>query len=188
MERKERQTEQFLMQFERRVEKITGVLEGLQVSLEAGKVQRVQAVLRSTARRLLRLSDSLEGGDLEGVLDEMGDAVDELEGGIDELNGEGLSRQIKSANRFEAKIESLNRTLQRFANAGFETSELDEYLTDAQDLLAGIEAEYRAGDVEAAEELIEDAEELIEEAQEHFREFQKEAAKASRGEEPETTV
>ncbi|MBL7080016.1 Tar ligand binding domain-containing protein, partial [Candidatus Bathyarchaeota archaeon] len=116
-------------------------------------------------------------------LDEMEDAVDEFEDGIDELNGEGLSKQLKSANRFEARIESLNKTLRRFAEAGFETSELDEYMTDAQGLLARIEAEFRAGNEEDAEELIEDAEELIEEAQERFKKFQKEAAKVSGGEE-----
>ncbi len=182
-ERKEKQTEKFLEQFQRRVEKITGVLEGLQESLEAGKTQRVQAVLRSTSQKLLRLSDSLGGGDLEGVLDDLEDAVDELEEGIDELNGEGLSKQIKAANRFDAKIDSLNRTLQRFADAGFETSELEEYVDDATGLLEEIEAAVREGDEEEAEELLDEAEELIDEAQDHFKEFQKESHKASRGDE-----
>jgi HEPN domain-containing protein len=168
-ERKVKQTEQFLAQFQRRVEKITGVLEGLQGSLEAGKTQRVQAVLRSTAQKLLRLSDSLAGGDLENVLNDMEAAVDELDAGIDELNGEGLSRQIKSANRFEAKIDSLNGSLQRLANAGYNTSELDEYQSEAQNLLSQIEEKLREGDEDAAEELIERAESLIEEAQELSR-------------------
>jgi ABC-type transporter Mla subunit MlaD len=181
--RKEKQVEQFLGQFQRRVDKITGVLGGLQESLEAGKIQRVQAVLRSTAQKLLRLSDSLTGGDLEEVLDEMEVAVDELEDGIDELNGEGLSKQLKSANRFEAKIESLNKTLQRYANAGFETSELDEYVSDANGLLARIEAKVREGNHKEAEELIEEAEELIEESQDHFKNVQEEFKKASKGEE-----
>ena len=182
-ERKEKQTEQFLEQFQRRVEKITGVLEGLQENLEAGKTRRVQAVLRSTAQKLLRLSDSLGSEDLEDVLDDMEDAVDELEEGIDELNGEGLSKQIKSANRFDAKIESLNRTLQRFTKAGFETSELDEYVDDAEGLLEEIEAAVQEGNEEEAEELIDEAEELIDEAQDHFKEFHKESRKTSRGEE-----
>jgi HEPN domain-containing protein len=182
-ERKEKQTEQFLEQFQRRVEKITGVLEGLQESLEAGKTQRVQAVLQSTAQKLLRLSGSLGGEDLEDVLDDMEDAVDEFEDGIDELNGEGFSKQIKSVNRFEAKIESLSKTLQRFGENGFETSKLDEYVTEAKGLLARIEVEVRAGNEEVAKELVEEAEEVIEEAQDHFKEFQKEAKKAQRGEE-----
>ena len=184
-ERKEKQTKQFMEQFQRRVEKINGVLEGLQDSLEAGKTQRVQAVLGSAAKKLLRLRDSLAGGDLEGVIDEMEDAVDEFEDGIDELNGEGLSKQLKSANRFEARIESFNKTLQRLAEAGFETSELDEYMTDAGGLLARIEAEIREGNEEDVEELIEEAEELREEVQERFKEFQKEAKKSSKGEDNE---
>jgi len=162
-ERKEKQAEKFLEQFQRRVEKITGVLESLQDSLEAGKTQRVQAVLQSTARKLLRLSDSLGGGDLEDILDEMQDTVDELEDGIDELNGAGLSRQLKSANRFDAQIESLTKTIQRLADAGFETSEFEEKLAYAQDLLARIEETIREGDKEAAEDLIDELEEIIDE-------------------------
>jgi hypothetical protein len=179
-ERKVKQTEQFLTQFQRRVEKITGVLEGLQGSLEAGKTQRVQAVLRSTAQKLLRLSDSLAGGNLENVLNDMEDAVDELDDGIDELNGEGLSRQIKSANRFEAKIESLKRSLERMTNAGYNTSELDEYLSKAQNLLSQIEVKLREGDESTTKKLIEDAEELIKEAQELFKKLQKNTLRASR--------
>jgi hypothetical protein len=182
-ERKEKQTEQFLNQFQRQVGKITEVLEGLQESLEAGKTQRVRAVLQATAQKLLRLSDRLGGEDIEDILDEVEDAVDNLDDGIDELNGEGLSRQIKYANRFEAKIESLNRTLQRYAEAGFETDELDEYMAEANGLLARIEAEVRAGNDEEAEELIEEAEDLIEEVGRYFREYQKEVKKAQRGEE-----
>ncbi len=179
-ERRERQTEQFLAQFQRRVEKITGVLEGLQGSLEAGKTRRVQAVLRSTAQRLLRLSDTLSSGNMTDVLDDLDDAVEALDDGLDELNGEGLSKQIKSANRFEAKIESLKRSLERLTNAGYNTSELDEYLTEAQNLLSQIEQKLQEGDEDAAEELIGDAEELIKEAQELFKKLQKNTLKASR--------
>jgi hypothetical protein len=179
-ERKERQTEQFLAQFQRRVEKITGVLEGLQGSLEAGKTRRVQAVLRSTAQRLLRLSDSLSRGNMTDVLDDLDDAVEELDAGLDEMNGEGLSKQIKSANRFEAKIESLKRSLERLTNAGYNTSELDEYLSEAQSLLSQIEVKLGEGDESSAKELIEDAEELVEEAQELFKKLQKNTLRASR--------
>ncbi len=169
-ERKEKQTEKFLEQFQRRVDKITGVLEGLQDNLEEGKTQRVQAVLRSTAQKLLRLSDSLGGEDLEDIIDEMEDAVDELEEGINELNGKGLSNQIKSANRFDATIESLNNTLQRLSEAGIETSELEEKLSEAPDLLAQVEETVRAGDKEAAEDLIDELEDVIDEIQDDIEE------------------
>jgi len=182
-ERKEKQTEQFMVQFQRQVGKVTDVLEGLQESLEAGKTQRVRAVLEATARKLLRLSDRLGGEDIEDILDEVEDAVNELDDGIDELNGEGLSRQIKYANRFEAKMESLNRTLQRYAEAGYDTDELDEYMAEANGLLARIQAKVRAGNDEEAEALIEEAEDLIEEVGRYFKGYQKEVKKAQRGEE-----
>lgn len=179
-ERKEKQTEKFLEQFQRRVEKITGVLEDLQDSLEAGKTQRVRAVLRSTAQKLLRLSDSLGSGDLEDILDEMEDAVDELEGGLDELNGAGLSRQLKSANRFDAQIEVIGNTLRRLAEAGFETFEFEEKLADAQDLMTRIEEAVREGNKEAAEDLIDEFEELIDELKDDIEEATEDSGK-SRG-------
>jgi hypothetical protein len=179
-ERRERQTEQFLAQFQRRVEKITGTLEGLQASLEAGKTRRVQAVLRSTAQRLLRLSDTLSSGNMTDVLDDLDDAVEALDDGLDELNGEGLSKQIKSASRFEAKIESLKRSFERLTNAGYNTSEFDEYLAEAQSLLSQIEEKLQEGDEDVVKELIEDAEDLIEDAQKLFKKLQKNTLKASR--------
>jgi molecular chaperone GrpE (heat shock protein) len=100
----------------------------------------------------------------------MEDAVDELEDGIDELNGAGLSRQLKSANRFDAQIDSLTKTLQRLADAGFETSEFEEKLADAQDFLARIEETVREGDKEAAEDLIDEFEELIDELKDDIAE------------------
>jgi len=62
-----------------------------------------------------------------------------------------------------AQIESLTKTIQRLADAGFETSEFEEKLAYAQDLLARIEETIREGDKEAAEDLIDELEEIIDE-------------------------
>ena len=113
------------------------------------------------------------------VLDDLDDAVEELEDGLDELNGEGLSKQIKTVYRFEARIESLNESLQRMSNAGYNTSELDDYLSKAQSLLSQIEEKIREGDENAAEELIEDVESLVEEVQDLFKNLQRNSISAS---------
>jgi flagellin-specific chaperone FliS len=181
--RREKQVEKFLEQFQKRVEKINGTVMGLQGNLAASKSRRVKAILESTAETLLNISGGLSSGNLTDVIDDLDDVVEELDDGLDELNGEGLSKQIKAVYRFEAKIDSLNRSLQRLANAGYNTSKLDEYLSEAQSLLALIEEKIREGDEDASEELIAKAEELIDEAQDHFKAFQKDASKASRGEE-----
>jgi uncharacterized protein (UPF0332 family) len=113
------------------------------------------------------------------VIDDLGDAVDGLEDGLDELNGEGLSKQIKTAYRLEARIESLNKSLQRMNNAGYNTSELDDYLSKAQSLLSQIEEKVREGDEEAAEELIKDVESLVEQVQGLIKKLQRNSINAS---------
>ncbi len=172
-ERKADQAERFLLQFQNRVQKISGILEGLQVSVDAIKIQRVRVVLNSTALKLLMLKNRLSAANLEEIIDDVEIAVDEVEDGLDELDGNGFSNQIKTAYRFEAIVESFNETLQRYSDSGFNTSRLDTYLNNAQDFLARIQKEFRSGNKEAAEDLIEDAEELLEEAHDGFRNFQK---------------
>ncbi len=179
-ERKEKQVVKFLAQFQRRVEKNSATVNGLQGNLAASKAKKVKAVLESTAETLLNMSNSLSSGNMTDVLDDLDDAVEELEDGLDELNGEGLSKQIKTVYRFRARIESLNESLQRMADAGYNTSELDDYLVKAQSLLSHIEETIREGNEEAAEELIEDAESLVEEVQELFKKLQMNTRNATR--------
>ena len=178
--RKEKQVEKFLMQLQKRVDKISDTVKGLKGNLAASKVKKVKDVLESTAETLLNMSNSLSSGNMTDVLDDLDDAVEELDDGLDELNGEGLSKQIKTLYRFRARIESLNESLQRMANAGYNTSELDEHLNAAQNLLTRIEEKIREGEEDAVETLIGEAKTLIEEAQELFKKLQKYALRASR--------
>ncbi|MEE8570717.1 MAG: hypothetical protein V3S97_06965, partial [Candidatus Bathyarchaeia archaeon] len=178
--RKEKQTEQFLMQFQKRVEKINGTLMGLQRNLAASKARKVKAVLEATAEMLLNISGGLSSGNLTDVIDDLDDVVEALDDGLDELNGEGLSKQIKSVYRFMAKIDSLNRSLQRLANAGYNTSGLDEYLSEAKSLLIQSEEKIREGDEDEVEGLLEEAERFIEEAQDLFKKLQKNSLRATR--------
>jgi ABC-type Fe3+-hydroxamate transport system substrate-binding protein len=157
MARREKQAEKFLEQFQKRVEKISGTVMGLQGNLAASKTGKVKAVLNSTAETLFNISGGLSGGNMTDVLDDLDDVVEELDDGLDELNGEGLSKQIKSVYRFMAKIDSLNRSLQRLANAGYNTSGLDEYLSEAKSLLIQSEEKIREGNETEAEKLIEEA-------------------------------
>jgi tetratricopeptide (TPR) repeat protein len=179
-DRAEKQAEKFLIQFQRRVAKISGTVTGLQGNLAANKTRKVKDVLESTAETLLNISDSLEGGNLTDVVDDLDDVVEGLDDGLDELNGEGLSKQIKAVYRFEAKVVSLNGSLQRLANAGYNTSGLDDYLSEAEGLLSLIEEKIREGDEGAVEELLEEVGGLIEEAQELFKRLQKAGERASR--------
>jgi hypothetical protein len=117
---------------------------------------------------------------LTDVVDDLDDVVEGLDDGLDELNGEGLSKQIKAVYRFEAKVVSLNGSLQRLANAGYNTSGLDDYLSEAEGLLSLIEEKIREGDEGAVEELLEEVGGLIEEAQELFKRLQKAGERASR--------
>jgi tetratricopeptide (TPR) repeat protein len=178
-ERKAKQAEKFLEQFDMRVRKISDTVDGLQGNLAASKVKKVKDVLESTAETLLNISGSFSSGNMTDIIEDLDDAVEDLEDGLDELNGEGLSKWIKMVYRFEARIESFNESLQRMANAGYNTTELDDYLSEAQSLLSLMEVKVREGDEEAVEGLVEYAESLVEDIQGLFKKLQRNSISAS---------
>jgi hypothetical protein len=178
--RKEWQVEKFLAQLQTRVAKISVTVTGLQGNLAASKVKKVKAVLESTAETLLNMSNSLSSGNMTDVLDVLDDAVEELDDGLDELNGGGLSKQIKAVYRFRARIESLNGSLLRMVEAGYNISEFGDYLVEAWSLLSEIEGKVREGDEDVAEALIGEVEVLIEKAQGLYKKLQMNSISASR--------
>jgi chromosome segregation ATPase len=123
---------------------------------------------------LQHLRGRLSEDDLEGVLDELDDAVEEVEDDLDELNGEGFSSQIKNLNKVEAKIRTLNRTAERLRERGWNTTDTDEELEDADDLLEDLKEMLEDGETESVKEFLEDVEDRFEDLKDELKERLKE--------------
>jgi chromosome segregation ATPase len=172
--RKENQAEQFMEQFQRRIQNMNGTIARIQDKLDGVNAQNFQNTLNNTAEKLQRLRGRLSEDDLEDILDELDDAVEEVEDDLDELDGRGFSAQIKNLNKVEAKIRTLNRTAERLRERGWNTTDTDQELEDADDLWKELKEMLEEGETESVKEFLEDMEDRFEDLKDELKENLKE--------------
>ena len=171
---KENQAEQFMEQFQRRIQNMKGTIARIQDKLDGVNAQNFQNTLNRTAEKLQRLRGRLSEDDLEDILDELDDAVEEVEDDLDELDGRGFSAQIKNLNKVEAKIRALNRTAERLRERGWNTTDTDQELEDADDLWEELKEMLEEGETESVKEFLEDMEDRFEDLKDELKENLKE--------------
>jgi len=162
-------TERFLEQVERRILSMNEKINRFRDGFTAGAVVSVTAALQNTKMKLERIRVRLIAGDVAEAIDELEDAVEEIDESVDELNGLGISKLIKSMNKLEAKIRVLNATAKKLGRRGKDTSEIEEEIQIAQNLLNEATALLEEGNTDAAKELLEEVQEQLDEALEANR-------------------
>ena len=153
-------TERFMEQFQRQIQNVNGTLLRLRERLGAGVTAGVRGVLTSSMNRLQQLRRRMaDNGDLEAALDELEGMVGEIEEGIGGL-GENYANEIRSVNRFEARIRVLNATANRLRQRGMDVPEM-ENLTVADSLLDDVVDLLGEGEMGAAEGIFGEIEDLV---------------------------
>lgn len=153
-------TERFMEQVRRRIEGIVDKVDRLKGRLGEGKANNVRASMGLALGRIRRLGDDPSENNGDGTLDGIEDAIAIIDEGLGELDGEIL----EAIDRLEAKTRVFSATVQRLSRRGEDTSEIEEKLNSAEDLLSQATDELAGGDTEGAGKLLEEAEGYLEEA------------------------
>lgn len=175
---KERRTQQFMVQVQSNIRNINGTLEKLQTSLEAGKTNQVRTILSNAEMKVQGLRERLASGNLDVSLDELHAAVNSINVGLDDLDGE-TATQIRAMNMVEAKMQALNasatRIRQMYANYSDVQTEVDALLNRNREMFNEITDEIKAGNAEAVRNLLRTANSNVVEANKNVRRTIKEA-------------
>jgi archaellum component FlaC len=175
---KERRVQQFMAQVQNNIRNINGTIERLQTSLEAGRTNQVRAVLSTVEMKVQGLQERLTSGNLDVSLDELHAAVNSINDGLNELDGE-TATQIRAMNMVEAKMQALNasaiRISQRYANYSDVQGEVDALLSRTREMFDEITDEIKAGNTEAVRDLLRIANSNVVEANKNVRRSIKEA-------------
>ncbi|MBA7465580.1 hypothetical protein ES707_00750 [subsurface metagenome] len=175
---KERRVQQFMAQVQNNIRNINGTIERLQTSLEAGRTNQVRAVLSTVEMKVQGLQERLTSGNLDVSLDELHAAVNSINEGLNELDGE-TATQIRAMNMVEAKMQVLNasavRISQRYANYSDVRGEVDALLSRTREMFDEITDEIKAGNAEAVRDLLRIANSNVVEANKNVRRSIKEA-------------
>ena len=166
---KEVKAERFLEYMERRILSMNEKINRLRNGVAAGAVVSATAMLQNTERKLQSIRTQLVAGDVADAIEELDDAVEEIEETLGSLNGKGISRQIKSMNKLEAKISVLNATAEKLRKRGEDTSEIEEEIQNAEKLIDEAMDLLEEGDTNAVGEVLEEVQEQLEETEEASR-------------------
>jgi len=177
---KERRVQQFMAQVQSNIRNINGTIERLQTSLEASNANQVRAVLSTVEMKVQNLQERLTSGNLDVSLDELHAAVNSINEGLNELDGE-TATQIRALNMVEAKMQVLNasatRISQKYANYSDVQTEVDALLSRNREMFDEITDEIMAGNAEAVRDLLRIANSNVVEANKNVRSSIKEAAR-----------
>ena len=175
---KEKRVQHFMAQVQNNIRNINGTIERLQTSLEAGRTNQVRAVLSTVEMKVQGLQERLTSGNLDVSLDELHAAVNSINDGLNELDGE-TATQIRAMNMVEAKMQALNasaiRISQRYANYSDVQGEVDALLSRTREMFDEITDEIKAGNTEAVRNLLRIANNNVVEANKNVRRSIKEA-------------
>ena len=166
---KEVKAERFLEYMERRIISMNEKIYRLRNGVAAGAVVSATAMLQNTKRKLQSIRTQLVAGDVADAIEELDDAVEEIEETIGGLNGKGISKQIKSMNKLEAKISILNASAEKLRKRGEDTSEIEEEIQNAQKFIDEAMALLEEGDINAVEGVLEEIQEQLEKTEEASR-------------------
>jgi methyl-accepting chemotaxis protein len=154
---KEVRAQRFIEQAQVNIRNLNGTLERLQTSLEAGKANEVRAVLANVENRIDDLRRRLNAANLESSLDELHAAVNDIDQGLSQLNGE-VASELKAMNMVETRIRVLNASAYRLklsaANGTAVSNQVQELLQSSREYIDEITEQMRAGNSEAVRELL----------------------------------
>lgn len=156
--------ERFLEHVENRIHGLEEKINRLRNGLAAGEVVSANVALHNAEMRLQRLRERLAAGEVDEAIEGLSDAVEEIDEGLGELNGRGVSNILREMNRLEAKIRVMKATAERLARKGSDSYEIEEELQSAEALLSEMMARLEEGDTYAAVDLLEAVEEHLEKA------------------------
>jgi chromosome segregation ATPase len=159
-------------QFQRRISYMNGTISKIRFNLDGVKAQNFEYILNVTSEKLQNLRARLSEDDMEDVLDELDDAVEEVEDGLNELNGGGFSIQIKNLNVFEATICTLNTTVERLRRSGWNITDKEEELEDAEKLLNDLRGLLEEGEIASVKEFLDDVQVRFEDFKNELNEEQ----------------
>jgi len=132
------------------------------------KTNNANAAMSHAWGNIPQIGDDPSDDEISGVMEGLVITVTGIDTTIDEVGGDD-STILKAIDRLEAKIWVLKRSSEKLAKKDSDTSEIDDALITAEDLLNDAMNSLAEGDMEDAEDLLGQAEGIVSDASNNLR-------------------
>jgi ribosomal protein S20 len=156
--------DKFLKQTESCIQGMRDKFNGLRNRLTQNETTELNRILKKAESGLTGVRNWLNMRKLDVALDELSDSVEELQEGLEAMDGHEVSTVVMDIQRLEAKIQALNSTSKQLIKKGVNVSELQSELRSAESLLKEALAEIDAGNQDSAKASMNQAQSHIEAA------------------------
>ena len=158
---RQKMAERFMEQVQNQIQGIEEKILRLRERLEAQKVVSVGNSLGAISKKVERLRERIGTEDLDELIDELQGEIDDIVENLEKVNGDGISLNLWAMNSIEARIRVLKSTAERLKRKGYDTTEVEGQLENAEGILEDMMTQLTAGNTWGAKGLIRDAEEYF---------------------------
>jgi hypothetical protein len=153
----------FIEQAQNRINGLDNAIAKLTERVDAAKSDKARNALSAAEAKLRQIKNRLTIGDVDDLVGELNVVAENIDEGLDELNGDGISSMLKAMNRIRARIRVLNATAKRLVAKGENVSRIEAELESAEAIMRSLMDLLSTNKLEEAEGLLAEAQEYLEE-------------------------
>ena len=137
--------QQFSENFQQRVMSMEEHVNSLMNQLSDEDAQKAGDALEKAERKLLRIQERLNRSDVDGAMDDLGDATDGLDDALADFEDDHTAQMLRTMDKLEAKIQRMVDKMNRNAAKGMDTSGDEDAINMAWGQLKKVQDDFQKG-------------------------------------------
>jgi len=137
--------QQFQGNFQERVMSMEEAVNSMMNELSDKDSQKAGDALERTERKLLRIQERLNRGEIDEAIDDLENATDGLDDDLGSFEDQLAGQMLRTMNKMEARAQRMVYIMNRKAAKGFDTSEDEGAINQAWGQLKKFQEDFKAG-------------------------------------------
>lgn len=142
--------QQFSENFQERVMSMEENVNSLMNQLSDKDSQKAGDALERAERKLLRIQERLNRGDVDGAMEDLENATDGIDDALDNFEDDLTAQMLRTMDKLEAKIQRMVDKMNRKAAKGGDTSGDEDSINQAWGQLKKLQEDFQKGKSESA--------------------------------------
>jgi len=137
--------QQFQENFQERVMSMEENVNSLMNQLSDEDSQKAGDALERTERKLLRIQDRLNRGDVDGAMDDLENATDGMDEALDSFEDDHTAQMLRTMDKLEARVQRMVDKMNRKAARGMDTSGDEDAINQAWGQIKKYQEDFQSG-------------------------------------------
>lgn len=137
--------QQFQENFQERLMSMEETVNSMMNELSDKDAQKAADALERTERKLLRIQERINQGEIDGAIDDLENATDGLDADLSSFEDDLIGQMLRTMNKMEARVQRMVDIMNRKAAKGNDTSGDEDAINEAWGQLKKFQEDFVAG-------------------------------------------